>query len=147
MDLKALESEYNKLKDTILESMGSENSMLWDVCYRWWSVYRSINDQLAGSKGLEERDQIIGSFAAFQGDFVKELKIEYAGHGVDLDNVAPLDDKFDSFPKHMQDIILVMRMQRSSFIDNVKAVKAEKKGKGSKVTRKLARRKRKWLKS
>ncbi len=142
-----LESEYEKLRETIMESIQSQDSKLWDVCYRWWSVYRTINDQIASASDLDERHEIIGTFATFQKGFVKELKGEYAGQGIDLEKVAPLDDKFDAFPKHMQDIILVMRLQRSRFIDNVKAVKAEKKGKGTKVTRKLSKKKRNWLKS
>lgn len=147
MDKRALESEYGKLKETCLHSIENKDSMVWEVCYRWWSVYRVINDQINNAIDLKEKNEIIQTFADFQQGLVEQLKVEYTGQGVDMEKVAPLDDRFDVFPKHMQDIILVMRMQRSRFIDHVKDIKAQKKGKGSEVTRKLQRKKRKWLKT
>ena len=147
MDQRTLDSEYGKLKEACLESIDNKESMLWEVCYRWWSVYRVLNDQLSGAADLQEKHAIVKTFANFQKEFIKELNVEYTQQGVDMEKVAPLDDRFDEFPKHMQDIILVMRMQRARFIDNIKEIKSKKSGRGSEVTRKLQHKKRKWLKT
>ncbi len=142
-----LDNECSKLKDLLVDTIGSKDANLWNICYQWWNVYRTINDQIKSSKEFSERNQIIENFALFQKELSAEMMAGYKELGIDVDKVQPLDDNFDNYPKHMMDIILVMRLQRKKFMENLKSIKAEKEGRGTDFSRKLAKRKRNWIKS
>ena len=147
MNLDELDTEYNRLAEVIESNLSAPISNLWQLCFHWWRTFKKINDQIDEAKDLKERDAIVASFATFQKKLSKDVDSLFVDLGIDPDDVKSLDDHFESYPRHMREMILIMRRQRALFISNVKAIKAEKRGKGTKVSQKLARKKRGWIKS
>ena len=147
MDINELEIEYNQLAECIELSLTQKESNLWQQCYHWWLVYKKLNTQISEAKDLEEKDQIVASFAKFQETLFKEAHKTYKEVGIEPSQIKGLDDLMEGYPPHMNDIILVMRKQRKEFIEHVKAIKAEKEGRGGVLVRKLEKTKRKWIKS
>ncbi len=147
MDINALEVEYQQLANCIEASLTEKESNLWQLCYHWWLVYKRLNTQIEEAKELNEKDQIVASFARFQETLSKNVEQSYIKVGIDPTQVKELDELMENYPPHMNEIILVMRKQKKEFIEHVKTIKAEKEGKGSVLVRKLNKTKRKWIKS
>ncbi len=145
--LSELEAEYKQLANCIEFSLNEKESNIWQLCYHWWLVYKKLNMQLEEAKDLKEKDQIVTSFAKFQETLSKSTKATYNKVGIDQSQIKELDELMENYPPHMKDIIQVMRMQKRAFIENVKAIKAEKEGKGGTLVRKYNKIKRKWIKS